>query len=91
MSASISVINKDDPFISYGTDASMYDVTEKHTKSYIESYKNDTNTGYEGMSVTVGGYMPTGYADGDKVYILIGLGGGNNSVTTAYEYEWHSN
>lgn len=91
MSASITMINKDDPFISYGTDTSMYDVTEKHTKSYIESYKNDTNTGYEGMSVTVGGYMPTGYADGDKVYILIGLGGGNNSVTTAYEYEWHTN
>ena len=38
------------------------------------------------MSVTVGGYIPTGYADGDKVYILIGLGGGNNSFTSYLLY-----
>lgn len=90
MSAGITAINKDLPFVSYGTDTSMYDVTEKHTRSYIESYKNDTNTGYKGMSVTVGGRMPTGYTDGDKVYILISFGGGNNTIATAYEYEWHS-
>jgi hypothetical protein len=32
--------------------------------------------------------MPSGYANGDKVYILISMGGGNNLITTAYEYEW---
>jgi len=42
------------------------------------------------MSVTVGGNMPTGSADGDKVYIIVGMSGGNNSVETAYEYEWHT-
>ncbi len=50
--------------------------------------KNDTNTGYWGESATVGGEMPSGSANGDKVYIVIGMGGGNNSVETAYEYEW---
>ncbi len=90
MSAAITVVNKDDPFAAYGTDTALYDITEKHTKSYIWTDKNDTNTGYTDMSVTVGGNMPAGSAAGDKVYILVGLGGGNNSVTTAYEYEWHT-
>jgi len=54
----------------------------------IMTGKNDTNTGYWGESATVGGEMPSGSANGDKVYILIGMGGGNHSVTTAYEYEW---
>jgi hypothetical protein len=67
----------------------IYDITEKITKSYIQTGKNDTNTGYWGQSATVGGEMPSGSANGDKVYIVIGMGGGNNSVETAYEYEWH--
>ncbi len=90
LGASITPVNHDKPFVSYGTNTSLYDITEKHTKSYISTYKNDTNTGYIGMSVTVGGNMPTGSADGDKVYIIVGMSGGNNSVETAYEYEWHT-
>ena len=66
------------------------DVTEKHTKSYIETYQENTNTGYKGMNVTVGGTMPSGSAQGDKVFILISFSGGNNTVFTAYEYEWHT-
>lgn len=88
LGASITPVNHDDPFVSYGTNRSLYDITEKITKSYIQTGKNDTNTGYWGESATVGGEMPSGSANGDKVYILIGMGGGNNSVTTAYEYEW---
>ena len=56
LSASITPVNKDDPFVSYGTDISLWDVTEKITKSYIQTGKNDTNTGYWGQSATVGGY-----------------------------------
>lgn len=84
----ITPVNHDDPFVSYGTNTSLYDITEKITRSYIMTGKNDTNTGYWGESATVGGEMPRGSANGDKVYILIGMSGGNNSVTTAYEYEW---
>ena len=90
LSASITMVNKDNPFISYGTDTSMYDVTNQITRSYIRTSKNDTNTGYLGESARVGGSMPNGYADGDKVYVLIGMGGGNNFITTAYEYVWHT-
>ena len=90
MGASITDINKDDPFVAYGTDTSLYDITEKHTKSYIWTYKNDTNTGYTGMRVTVGGTMPAGSTEGDKVYILVGFTGGNQTIATAYEYEWHT-
>ncbi len=89
LGASITPINKDKPFAAYGSDTSLYDVTEKHQKSYISTYKNDTNTGYEGMDVEVGGKMPSGRANGDKVYILVGFGGGNETLKTAYEYEWH--
>lgn len=88
LGASITPVNHDDPFVSYGTNISLYDITEKITTSYIQTGKNDTNTGYWGQSATVGGEMPSGSANGDKVYILIGMSGGNNSVTTAYEYEW---
>lgn len=88
--ASITDINKDDPFVAYGTDTSLYDITEKHTKSYIWTEKNDTNTGYTGMRVTVGGTMPAGSTDGDKVYIVVGFTGGNQTIATAYEYEWHT-
>lgn len=90
LGAAITPINHDDPFVSYGTDTSLYDITEKHTKSYIWTEKNDTNTGYTGMRVTVGGTMPAGSADGDKVYILVGFTGGNQTIATAYEYEWHT-
>ncbi len=86
LGASISYVNDDDPFVGY--DTSLYDITEKITRSYIMTGKNDTNTGYWGESATVGGEMPSGSANGDKVYIVIGMGGGNNSVETAYEYEW---
>lgn len=88
LGASITPVNHDDPFVSYGTNQSLYDISEKITRSYIMTGKNDTNTGYWGESATVGGEMPSGSANGDKVYILIGMGGGNHSVTTAYEYEW---
>lgn len=88
LGASISPVNCDDPFVKYGANKSLYDVSEKITTSYIQTGKNDTNTGYWGQSATVGGEMPSGSANGDKVYILIGMGGGNNSVMTAYEYEW---
>lgn len=89
LGASITPVNHDDPFVSYGTNRSLYDITEKITTSYIQTGKNDTNTGYWGQSATVVGEMPSGSANGDKVYIVIGMGGGNNSVETAYEYEWH--
>ncbi len=82
----ISYINDDDPFVGY--DTSLYDITEKITRSYIMTGKNDTNTGYWGESATVSGEMPSGSSNGEKVYIVIGMGGGNNSVETAYEYEW---
>lgn len=88
MGVRITPVNHDDPFVSYGTNTDLYDITEKITRSYIMTGKNDTNTGYWGESATVGGEMPSGSANGDKVYILIGISGGNNSVTTAYEYEW---
>jgi hypothetical protein len=88
LGVSITPVNHDNPFISYGTNTDLYDITEEITRSYIMTGKNDTNTGYWGESATVGGEMPSGSANGDKVYILIGMGGGNNSVTTAYEYEW---
>lgn len=91
LSAAITTINKDDPFVNYGTDTTLYDVTEKHNKSYIWTDKNDTNTGYTGMAVTVGGIMPAGYAEGDKIYIIVGFSGGNQIVSTAYEYIWHTN
>ncbi|NLP24933.1 MAG: hypothetical protein GX382_10510 [Syntrophomonadaceae bacterium] len=90
LGAAITPINHNDPFVSYGTDTSLYDITEKHTKSYIWTEKNDTNTGYTGMQVTVGGTMPAGSADGDKVYIVVGFTGGNQIIATAYEYEWHT-
>mgnify|MGYP000885910221 CR=1 FL=1 len=86
LGASITSVNVDDPFVGY--DTSLYDVSEKITRSYIMTGKNDTNTGYWGESATVGGEMPSGSANGDKVYIVIGMGGGNYSVETAYEYEW---
>lgn len=88
LGASITPVNHDDPFVSYGTNRSLYDISEKITTSYIQTGKNDTNTGYWGQNATVGGEMPSGSANGDKVYILIGMSGGNNSITTAYEYEW---
>lgn len=87
LGASITPVNHDDPFVSYGTNRSLYDISEKITTSYIQTGKNDTNTGYWGQNATVGGEMPSGSANGDKVYILIGMSGGNNSITTAYEYE----
>ncbi|MDD2361458.1 MAG: FecR domain-containing protein, partial [Oscillospiraceae bacterium] len=86
----ITPINIDDPFASYGTSTSLYDITEKYTKSFLETYKNDTNTGYEGMSADMGAKMPQGSSEGDKVYIVTGLGGGNETMQTAYEYTWHT-
>lgn len=89
LGAAITPINHEDPFVSYGTNTSLYDITKKHTKSYIWTEKNDTNTGYTGMQVTVGGTMPSGSADKDKIYIVVGFTGGNQIISTAYEYEWH--
>lgn len=38
MGASVTDINKDAPFVPYGTDTSLYDIVEKHTKSYSKGY-----------------------------------------------------
>jgi len=89
LGASITPVNHDDPFVSYGTNMDLWEVVENPQKSRVSTNKNDTNTGYVGGELTVGGEMPSGSANGDKVYILISMGGGNNLVTTAYEYEWH--
>jgi hypothetical protein len=88
LGASITPVNHDDPFVSYGTNMDLWEVVENPQKSRVSTNKNDTNTGYLGGELTVGGEMPSGYANGDKVYILISMGGGNNLITTAYEYEW---
>ncbi|MGI6528414.1 MAG: hypothetical protein ACOX3J_01745 [Clostridia bacterium] len=89
LGASITPVNHDDPFVSYGTNMDLWEVVENPQKSRVSTNKNDTNTGYVGGELTVGGEMPSGSANGDKVYILISMSGGNNLVTTAYEYEWH--
>ncbi|NLB60987.1 MAG: FecR domain-containing protein [Clostridiales bacterium] len=86
----ITTVNQDDPFVVYGTETSLYDITGTYTRSFLESYKNDTNTGYEGMSADMGATMPEGSSEGDKVFIVTGLGGGNESMQTAYEYTWHT-
>ncbi len=88
LGASITPVNHDDPFVSYGTNMDLWEVVENPQKSRVSTNKNDTNTGYVGGELTVGGEMPSGYANGDKVYILISMAGGNNLITTAYEYEW---
>jgi len=88
LGASITPVNHDNPFVSYGTNMVLWEVAENPQKSGVSTNKNDTNTGYLGGELTVGGEMPSGYANGDKVYILISMGGGNNLVTTAYEYGW---
>ena len=88
LGASITPVNHDDPFVSYGTNMDLWEVVENPQKSRVSTNKNDTNTGYVGGELTVGGEMPSGYANGDKVYILISMSGGNNLITTAYEYEW---
>ena len=86
--AAITPVNHDRPFIYYGTNQDMYDIKEEHTKSFLwiagDGYKN-----YFDMKVTVGGIMPSGYENGDKVYILINFYGGlAGNLNTAYEYEW---
>lgn len=86
--AAITPVNHDRPFIYYGTNQDMYDIKEEHTKSFLwiagDGYKN-----YFDMKVTVGGIMPSGYENGDKVYILINFHGGlAGNLNTAYEYEW---
>lgn len=91
ISANITSVNKDDPFAAYGTDASFWDIDEKIIKSYLWTEKNDTNTGYYGMEADFGATMPSGSNEGDKVYIIVGMGGGNEIMQTAYEYTWHIN
>ncbi len=86
----ITPINTEDPFTSSSTSTSLYDITEKYTKSFLQTYKNDTNTGYEEMSADMGAKMPQGSSEGDKVYIVTGLSGGNETMQTAYEYTWHT-
>jgi hypothetical protein len=66
----------------------MQNIDDESARGDVRTYKNDTNTGYIGGSVTSGVAMPMGYEDGDKVYILIIFTGGNNEIKTAYEYEW---
>lgn len=90
LTACITPVNHNDPFISYGTETYLQNIDDESAKGDVRTYKNDTNTGYIGESVTSGATMPMGYEDGDKVYILIIFTGGNNLIKTAYEYEWHS-
>lgn len=88
MDVSITPVNHDDPFVSYGTNTILWEMVENPQRSGVSTYKNETNTGYFGRSLTVGGKMPSGSANGDKVYIIVTFGGGNNIIRTAYEYEW---
>lgn len=90
LTSCITPVNHNDPFISYGTETYLQNIDDESAKGDVRTYKNDTNTGYIGESVTSGATMPMGYEDGDKVYILIIFTGGNNLIKTAYEYEWHS-
>lgn len=86
--AAITPVNHDRPFVSYGTNQDMYDIKEEHTKSYLW-IAGDGHANYFDMKVTVGGIMPSGSENGNKVYIIINYHGGlAGDVTTAYEYEW---
>ena len=88
ISGVITPVNHDRPFVSYGTNQSMYDITEKHTRSYLW-IAGDGHANYFDMKVTVGGEMPSGSENGDKVYIIVGFSGGlAGFIETAYEYEW---
>lgn len=88
ISGVITPVNHDRPFVSYGTNQSMYDITEKHTRSYLW-IAGDGHANYFDMKVTVGGEMPSGSENGDKVYIIVGFSGGlAGYIETAYEYEW---
>lgn len=89
MWAYITPVNKDDPFASYGSDTSFWDVNSQLDYSWISTYKNDTNTGYHGMSAPFGATIPRGSKEGDKVYIVLVFSGGNERMETAYEYTWH--
>ena len=88
LTSCITPVNHDDPFVNYGTNMYMQNIDDESARGDVTTYKNDTNTGYIGGSVTSGVAMPMGYEDGDKVYILIIFSGGNNVIKTAYEYEW---
>lgn len=88
LTSCITPVNHDDPFVNYGTNTYMQNIDDESARGDVRTYKNDTNTGYIGGSVTSGVAMPMGYEDGDKVYILIIFSGGNNEIKTAYEYEW---
>lgn len=88
LTSCITPVNHDDPFVNYGTNMYMQNIDDESARGDVRTYKNDTNTGYIGGSVTSGVAMPMGYEDGDKVYILIIFSGGNNEIKTAYEYEW---
>lgn len=88
LTSCITPVNHDDPFVNYGTNTYMQNIDDESARGDVTTYKNDTNTGYIGGSVTSGVAMPMGYEDGDKVYILIIFSGGNNVIKTAYEYEW---
>ena len=88
LTSCITPVNHDDPFVNYGTNMYMQNIDDESARGDVRTYKNDTNTGYIGGSVTSGVAMPMGYEDGDKVYILIIFTGGNNEIKTAYEYEW---
>ena len=89
ISGVITPVNHDRPFVSYGTNQSMYDITEKHTRSYLW-IAGDGHANYFDMKVTVGGEMPSGSENGDKVYIIVRFSGGlAGYIETAYEYEWH--
>ena len=88
LTSCITPVNHDDPFVNYGTNTYMQNIDDESARGDVTTYKNDTNTGYIGGSVTSGVAMPIGYEDGDKVYILIIFSGGNNVIKTAYEYEW---
>lgn len=79
----IQPLNAEDPFGNYGGSISFYDIREKLTKSFLFT---PTDAGYESYSADMGATMPSGYEDGDKIYIVSGCEG----MKTAYEYTWHN-
>lgn len=62
----ITAVNKDNPYLSYGSDQPLLDVTEKHPLDYL----NNAGSGYGNyfeMKATMGDEIPSGSKDGDKV------------------------
>ena len=53
------------------------------------TFYNTVNGNYFAMELTVGGLIPRGSENGDKVYIIVVFNGSLATyIETAYEYEW---